>query len=240
MFAIFNLPGVHGRINPELVVRADHLVQRRPPSPQRLRRIEQELNEQRSMSIINRQWVAPGELGVPGCVLTYGRFEPVLKRLLALLRCFYGSCKNAWAQPGDGANRFGGISGNSLLHAVLRSYDIKHAATGETLAPPILVTNQKLSMAYTKRTGYVLNQRTIDMARRGISPADVARAYVQLKQQGREPSLRNLRLQMGRGGYSTIAAHLKKLSFVPGGELKARRHRERRAAHLGEASMRAI
>lgn len=70
-------------------------------------------------------------------------------------------------------------------------------------------------------------KRTIEMARRGISPADVARAYVQLKQQGREPSLRNLRLQMGRGGYSTIAAHLKKLSFVPDGELRARRQRDR-------------
>lgn len=78
------------------------------------------------------------------------------------------------------------------------------------------------------------------MARRGISPADVARAYVQLKQQGREPSLRNLRLQIGRGGYSTIAAHLKKLSFVPGAELKARRKRECRDTHLGEASMRAV
>ncbi len=65
------------------------------------------------------------------------------------------------------------------------------------------------------------------MARRGISAADVARAYIQLKQEGGEPSLRNLRLQIGRGGYSTIAAHLKRLSFVPGAELTARRQRSR-------------
>lgn len=72
------------------------------------------------------------------------------------------------------------------------------------------------------------------MSRRGISAADVARAYIQLKQEGREPSLRNLRLQIGRGGYATIAAHLKKLSFVPGSELTSRRQRERaRVRHPG-------
>ena len=37
---------------------------------------------------------------------------------------------------------------------------------------------------------------------------DVIRAYVQLIRQRREPSLLNLRLQLGYGSYSTIAAHL--------------------------------
>ncbi len=82
-------------------------------------------------------------------------------------------------------------------------------------------------MAYTRCTVYVRNERTVDMPRRGISAADVARAYLQLKQEGREPSLRNLRLQIGRGGYATIAAHLKRLSFVPEAELTARRQRSR-------------
>lgn len=52
------------------------------------------------------------------------------------------------------------------------------------------------------------------MARSGISNVDVVKAYVSLIKQRRQPSLLNLRLEMGKGSYSTIAAHLEKLSFV--------------------------
>lgn len=52
------------------------------------------------------------------------------------------------------------------------------------------------------------------MARTGITGADVVRAYVALIKNNRQPTLLNLRLEMGAGSYSTIAAHLEKLSFV--------------------------
>jgi hypothetical protein len=52
------------------------------------------------------------------------------------------------------------------------------------------------------------------MSRPGISTSDVVRAYVSLMKQGRQPSLLNLRLELRTGSYSTIAAHLEKLSFV--------------------------
>jgi len=44
--------------------------------------------------------------------------------------------------------------------------------------------------------------------------ADVVRAYVSLMRQRRQPSLLNLRLELGAGSYSTIAGHLEKLSLV--------------------------
>lgn len=52
------------------------------------------------------------------------------------------------------------------------------------------------------------------MPRNGISSADVVKAYVSLIKQRRQPTLLNLRLELGVGSYSTIAAHLERLSFV--------------------------
>lgn len=52
------------------------------------------------------------------------------------------------------------------------------------------------------------------MGRRGITGPDVVRAYVALKRQGREPSLWNLRLELGFGSYSTIAEKLERLALV--------------------------
>lgn len=52
------------------------------------------------------------------------------------------------------------------------------------------------------------------MPRPGISNADVVRAYVELIQRRRRPSLLNLRLQLGRGSYSTIAQRLQRLALV--------------------------
>lgn len=52
----------------------------------------------------------------------------------------------------------------------------------------------------------------------GVQRVDVVRAYVALMKQGREPTLCNLRLELGRGSYSTIAAHLQALCLVRRGE----------------------
>jgi len=52
------------------------------------------------------------------------------------------------------------------------------------------------------------------MGRPGISKADVVRAYVSLMKQRREPSLQNLRLEIGRGSYSTIASHVASLALA--------------------------
>lgn len=51
------------------------------------------------------------------------------------------------------------------------------------------------------------------MGRKGISQADVVRAYVSLVKQQRVPSPTNLRLELGTGSYSTIAQHLRVLAF---------------------------
>ena len=51
------------------------------------------------------------------------------------------------------------------------------------------------------------------MGRKGISQADVVRAYVSLVKQHRVPSPTNLRLELGTGSYSTIAQHLRTLAF---------------------------
>lgn len=63
------------------------------------------------------------------------------------------------------------------------------------------------------------------MARKGITGADVVRAYVELQREGRAPSLLNLRLQLGRGSYSTIARHLRTFAFA---QLPAAARRPRR------------
>jgi len=56
------------------------------------------------------------------------------------------------------------------------------------------------------------------MGRPGLERADVIRAYVALVKQRRQPTLCNLRLELGKGNYSTIGAQLESLCFVgPGG-----------------------
>ncbi len=52
------------------------------------------------------------------------------------------------------------------------------------------------------------------MGRRGITGADVVRAYVALIREGRVAGPTNIRLELGRGSYSTIASHLKRLALV--------------------------
>ena len=52
------------------------------------------------------------------------------------------------------------------------------------------------------------------MPRPGISSADVVRAYVALRRSRRRPSLLNLRLELGRGSFTTIAQRLERLAFV--------------------------
>lgn len=68
------------------------------------------------------------------------------------------------------------------------------------------------------------------MGRRGIGPADVVRACVALKRQRRSVDLRNLRLELARGSYSTIAKYLRQLALVEIKEdsLPAQKHRYRR------------
>lgn len=62
------------------------------------------------------------------------------------------------------------------------------------------------------------------MGRRGLQGADVVRAYVALKKQRREPTLQNLRLELGTGSFSTIAEKLADLRLVGrNGNLERRR-----------------
>jgi len=53
----------------------------------------------------------------------------------------------------------------------------------------------------------------IKMKRRGISATDVVRACVALKKQRRRLGPVNVRLELGRGSYTTIVRHLKTLAF---------------------------
>lgn len=52
------------------------------------------------------------------------------------------------------------------------------------------------------------------MGRKGVTPADVVAACVTLKRQSRVVGLRNLRLELARGSYSTIAKCLRQLALV--------------------------
>lgn len=52
------------------------------------------------------------------------------------------------------------------------------------------------------------------MARPGLSAADVVRAYVALLRQGRHPGPTNIRLELGKGSFSTIAKHIHRLAFI--------------------------
>lgn len=51
------------------------------------------------------------------------------------------------------------------------------------------------------------------MGRKGITSADVVQAYVALLKQGRKPGPINLRLQLGRGSFTTISGHLRRLAL---------------------------
>lgn len=67
------------------------------------------------------------------------------------------------------------------------------------------------------------------MGRPGITKVDVVRAYVALLQQGRLPGPQNLRLELGRGSFTTIAKHLDELA-VRHIKLRPPRRRLRRLA----------
>lgn len=52
------------------------------------------------------------------------------------------------------------------------------------------------------------------MARKGIGLTDVVIAVISLKKQGRRPTPTNVRLEMGKGSFSTITRLLRKLALV--------------------------
>lgn len=52
------------------------------------------------------------------------------------------------------------------------------------------------------------------MKNKGITGADVARACIALKLSRRRISAVNIRLELGRGSYSTISKHLKRLALT--------------------------
>lgn len=49
--------------------------------------------------------------------------------------------------------------------------------------------------------------------RKGITPADVVRACVSLIKQRRRIGPQNVRLELGRGSYTTISQHLRLLAL---------------------------
>ena len=51
------------------------------------------------------------------------------------------------------------------------------------------------------------------MGRPGITAVDVVRAYVSLLKQRRVPGPANLRLELARGSYTTIAQHVNRLAL---------------------------
>jgi hypothetical protein len=60
------------------------------------------------------------------------------------------------------------------------------------------------------------------MGRKGVSLVDVVRATVALRKQGRVVGPFNLRLELGRGSYSTIGRHIRRLALTHTG-LRRRR-----------------
>lgn len=52
------------------------------------------------------------------------------------------------------------------------------------------------------------------MGRKGVTSIDVVTACVELKRQGRAVGVRNLRLELARGSYGTIAKCLRHLALV--------------------------
>jgi hypothetical protein len=61
------------------------------------------------------------------------------------------------------------------------------------------------------------------MGRVGIIPSDTVRAYIALRKQNRAPTLVNLRLELGRGSYSTLQKHLRMLALRPKDCLRTQR-----------------
>lgn len=55
------------------------------------------------------------------------------------------------------------------------------------------------------------------MGRKGVSLVDVVRATVALRKQGRVVGPFNLRLELGRGSYSTIGRHIRQLALTQTG-----------------------
>ncbi len=55
------------------------------------------------------------------------------------------------------------------------------------------------------------------MARKGITLVDVILAVISLREQGRRPTPTNVRLELGRGSYSTITRLLRRLALVDTG-----------------------
>lgn len=70
------------------------------------------------------------------------------------------------------------------------------------------------------------------MGRHGITTVDVVRAYVALLKQGRLPGPQNLRLELARGSYTTIAKHVERLALRHI-DLRPPRKRNRRKARWG-------
>lgn len=73
------------------------------------------------------------------------------------------------------------------------------------------------------------------MGRKGITSADVVQAYVALLKQGRKPGPTNLRLELGRGSYTTISQHLRRLALRQVAQ-QAQRSSEHRRAGQEQAS----
>lgn len=61
------------------------------------------------------------------------------------------------------------------------------------------------------------------MGRPGLTDIDVARACVSLLKQRRVVTPTNLRLELGRGSYSTITRHLRRLAIVNVGSARGLR-----------------
>lgn len=60
------------------------------------------------------------------------------------------------------------------------------------------------------------------MGRKGVSLVDVVRATVALRKQGRVVGPFNLRLELGRGSYSTIGRHVRYLALMHSGVRRRR------------------
>lgn len=74
------------------------------------------------------------------------------------------------------------------------------------------------------------------MGRKGVTPAEVVAACVQLKRQRRAVGLRNLRLELARGSYSTIAKRLRQLALVEVLEVDSASGRGHHCRRLGYKS----
>ena len=75
------------------------------------------------------------------------------------------------------------------------------------------------------------------MARMGITKTDVRTAVISLEQQGRTPSPTNLRLEMGKGSFSTISPLLREVLADLESERQAPRMPEGLTAQISEVAM---